>query len=40
MARGLHYTPARAAERFLEIAADLRLAPVGASAPLAMAPVS
>ncbi len=36
-ARGLNYTAARAAERFLEIVADLQPMPAAARAPLAMA---
>jgi glycosyltransferase involved in cell wall biosynthesis len=36
-ARGLHYTAARAAERFLEIVADLQPLPARANGPLAVA---
>ena len=36
-ARGLHYTATRAADRFLEIVADLQLPPVRANGPLAVA---
>jgi glycosyltransferase involved in cell wall biosynthesis len=37
MARGLHYTAARAADRFLEIVADLQPLPAHANGPLAVA---
>jgi glycosyltransferase involved in cell wall biosynthesis len=40
MARGLNYTSLRAAERFLEIVAELRPLPVPASRPLAVARAS
>ena len=40
MARGLNYTAARAAERFLEIVAELRPRPATASGPLAVASAS
>jgi glycosyltransferase involved in cell wall biosynthesis len=40
MARGLHYTAARAAERFLEIVAELQPLPARAKGPLAVAPAS
>jgi glycosyltransferase involved in cell wall biosynthesis len=40
MARGLQYTAAAAAERFLEIVADLQFAPSGAKARLAVARAS
>ena len=36
MARGLHYTAARAADRFLEIVADLQALPARADGPLAV----
>jgi glycosyltransferase involved in cell wall biosynthesis len=40
MARGRNYTAARAADRFLEIAADLALRPAAADTPLAVARAS
>jgi hypothetical protein len=40
MARGQNYTAARAADRFLEIAADLALRPAAADTPLAVARAS
>ena len=40
MARGLNYTAARAAERFLEIVAELQPAPGTVRSPLAVASAS
>jgi len=40
MARGLHYTAARAAERFLEIVTELQPLPASAHGPVAMARAS
>ena len=40
MARGMHYTAARAAERFLEIVAELQPLPARANGPLAVARAS